>query len=179
MGKVTNEILFVGATDGSAIFGDIAKNSSLIAGHIFLPLGNKKKGYLHIEERHGKQILNAGFISIVSFVEYVAKNYTVIREGRNSKGEPNGTYLLQVESEHNDTLYIELSQNLNFWVINSGGVFNKNYGRNLKTVWSASEVQKQSRRLLGFRKSNPRPNGSTSNGTISQNRQEQKYVKKS
>lgn len=57
--------------------------------------------------------------------------------------------------------------------------FKKTYGRNLKTVWSASEVQKQNRRLLGLRKPNVKPNRLTSNGTISQNRQKQKYNKKS
>lgn len=176
---IQNEILYVGTTSGEVAFGDIPPESNLTAGLIYLPLGNKRKGYIHIEERHGEQILNAGFNSIVSFVEYVAKNYTIIRAGQNSNGDENGTYLLQVEAKHNDTLYIELSKTADFWIINSGGVFKKTYGRNLKTVWSASEVQKQNRRLLGLRKPNVKPNRLTSNGTISQNRQKQKYNKKS
>lgn len=99
---------------------------------------------------HEEQILKAGFKSVIDFVEYVSKNFTTIKEGRTRNGEPNGTYLLQVESEHRDTLYISLSIDKKYWKVNSGGVFNRNYGRNFKTIWSASEVQKQNRHLLGF-----------------------------
>lgn len=30
-----------------------------------------------------------------------------LRKGTNAEGSPNGTYLLQVEGKHNDTLYVE------------------------------------------------------------------------
>ena len=106
-----------------------------------LSLGNSKYGLIHLEKRHGDQIRGAGFDTVEEFVEFVCKNYKQIKQGENSLGEQNGTYLIQIEDEHNNTLYIELSTNGKYWGVNSGGVFRKGYGKNKKEVWSASEVQ--------------------------------------
>ena len=50
---------------------------------------------------------------------------------------------MQIEDNHNNTLYVELSTDGSYWGVNSGGVFRKEYGNNKKEVWSASEVQNE------------------------------------
>lgn len=100
---------FVISSTGTTIFGEIKEETGLTPAPIKLSLGNSKYGLVHLEKRHGKQIRNAGFNSVEEFVEYVCKNYKRIRQGENSVGEENGTYLLQIEDNHNNTLYVELS----------------------------------------------------------------------
>ena len=134
---------FVESSLGSTTFGEIKEESGLTPAPIKLSLGNSKYGLIHIERRHGEQIRNAGFTSVKDFVEFVCKNYKQIRQGENSLGEANGTYFIQIEDDHNNTLYIELSTDNTYWGVNSGGVFRNGYGKNKKEVWSASEVQKE------------------------------------
>ena len=132
---------FVKTSTGTTVFGEIKKGCGLTPAPIKLSLGNSKYGLIHLEKRHGDQIRGAGFDTVEEFVEFVCKNYKQIKQGENSLGEQNGTYLIQIEDEHNNTLYIELSTNGKYWGVNSGGVFRKGYGKNKKEVWSASEVQ--------------------------------------
>lgn len=132
---------FVKTSTGTTVFGEIKKESGLTPAPIKLSLGNSKYGLIHLEKRHGDQIRGAGFDTVEEFVEFVCKNYKQIKQGENSLGEQNGTYLIQIEDEHNNTLYIELSTDGKYWGVNSGGVFRKGYGKNKKEVWSASEVQ--------------------------------------
>lgn len=132
---------FVLSSSGTTTFGEIKAETGLTPAPIKLSLGNSKYGLIHLERRHGEQIRNAGFKSVEEFVEYVCKNYKRIKQGENSVGEENGTYLLQIEDAHNNTLYIELSTDGRYWGVNSGGVFRKGYGNNKKEVWSASEEQ--------------------------------------
>ena len=132
---------FVLSSSGTTTFGEIKAETGLTPAPIKLSLGNSKYGLIHLERRHGEQIRNAGFKSVEEFVEYVCRNYKRIKQGENSVGEDNGTYLLQIEDAHNNTLYIELSTDGRYWGVNSGGVFRKGYGNNKKEVWSASEEQ--------------------------------------
>lgn len=132
---------FVKTSTGTTVFGEIKKESGLTPAPIKLSLGNSKYGLIHLEKRHGYQIRGAGFDTVEEFVEFVCKNYKQIKQGENSLGEQNGTYLIQIEDEHNNTLYIELSTDGKYWGVNSGGVFRKGYGKNKKEVWPASEVQ--------------------------------------
>ena len=132
---------FVKTSTGTTVFGEIKKESGLTPAPIKLSLGNSKYGLIHLEKRHGDQIRGAGFDTVEEFVEFVCKNYKQIKQGENSLGEQNGTYLIQIEDEHNNTLYIELSTDGKYWGVNSGGVFRKGYGKNKKEVWPASEVQ--------------------------------------
>ena len=132
---------FVLASDGTTIFGEINEETGLIPAPIKLSEGTKDYGLLHIESRHGQQIKQSGFKSIIEFVENVAQNYTDIKEGkvRNS----NKTYIIEVSDKYNNTLFVELSQDGSYWNVNSAGVFRKRYSQEKKTVWSASEVQNQ------------------------------------
>ena len=132
---------FVFATDGTTTFGVIDASKGISEAPVKLTEGDESHGLVHMEKKHGKQIRSAGYNSVQEFVEYVAKNYTQIKEGIDAGGNPNGTYLLQAVDSHNNTLYIELSKDGNYWQVNSGGVFRKGYGDKYKTVWSASEVQ--------------------------------------
>ena len=160
---------FVLSSNGSTVFGEIREETSLTPAPIKLSLGNSKYGLVHLERRHGEQIRNAGFNSVEEFVEYVATNYTRIGIGENGVGEPNGTYLLQLEDNHNNTLYIELSTDNSYWSVNSGGVFRNGYGYNKEEIWSASEVQNGgSATTNNALQSEPNADdGSTSNGTAS------------
>ena len=158
---------FIETSHGSTIFGEIKKESGLTPAPIKLSLGNSKYGLIHIEKRHGDQIRNAGFISVEEFVEFVCKNYKQIKQGENSLGENNGTYLIQIEDEHNNTLYVELSTDNKYWSVNSGGVFRKGYGKNKKEVWSASEVQsKQSATNSTLREEELSDKPTTPNGNV-------------
>lgn len=136
---------FVKASSGKTDFGYITANTGLKPAPIKLSTGDKRSGLQHIEEKHGEQIAKAGFRSVVDFVEYVADNYDTIAEGVDISGYHNGTYLLQARDNHDNTLYIELSNDGGYWNINSGGVFRQGYGKKNKVVWSASEVQRGSK----------------------------------
>ncbi len=91
-------------------------------------------GRVHINDRHGQQIRNAGFNSVEEFVENVASNFNTIRKGTDRLG--NKTYLLELTDEHNNTLYVELSQDGGYWNVNSAGVFRRSYSKNKEVVWS-------------------------------------------
>lgn len=158
---------FVISSTGTTIFGEIKEETGLTPAPIKLSLGNSKYGLVHLKKRHEKQIRNAGFNSVEEFVEYVCKNYKRIRQGENSVGEENGTYLLQIEDNHNNTLYVELSTDGSYWGVNSGGVFRKEYGNNKKEVWSASEVQnEQSATDSTLRDEDKSDNPTTPNGNV-------------
>ena len=140
-----NGLPFVKTSNGVTDFGYIPEDTGLTPAPIRLSIGDERTGLQHIVDRHGEQIAKAGFGNVVDFVEYVAGSYNTITEGVDTSGEPNGTYLLQVKDKHNNTLYIELSNDGSYWNINSGGVFRKGYGEKNKVVWSASEVQRGSK----------------------------------
>ena len=138
---------FVLNSEGGKSFGQIPEGLEIPAGDILLSEGDRSDdggenyGLKHIEDRHGYQIRNAGYRSVVDFVEYVASHYDRIKRGTSRNGEPNGTYLLQLIDEHHNTIYVELSQDGTYWRINSAGVFNDTYGNNKETIRPASEVQ--------------------------------------
>ena len=142
---------FVISGNGSTTFGEIRDGSGLTPAPIKLSEGFNRKdskgknhgyGLLHIEASHGDQIRNAGFKSINDFVEYVANGYTIIRNGnkRNSKE----TYLLELSDGKNNTLFIELSSDGNYWNVNSAGIFRRSYSRKKETVWSLPAVESTS-----------------------------------
>lgn len=50
------------------------------------PATNDGYGLVHIEARHGDQIRKAGYASVLDFIEEVAKNYEIIKEGKDRDG---------------------------------------------------------------------------------------------
>lgn len=163
-----NGLNFIQARNGSTVFGEIKAESGLTPAPIKLSSGNKSYGLKHMEERRGEQIRQAGFSDVVEFVEFVAQNYNRIQEGVNIDKQPNNTYLIQITDKHNNTLYVELSNDGSYWNVNSGGVFRGKYGDNLKTVWSASETQNgKSVSDNTLRSSTQADNLNDPNGTIS------------
>ena len=106
------------------------------------PVTKEGYGLVHIEARHGDQIRNAGFSTVVDFVEEVAKNYEVIREGIERNG--NKTYLLQLTDKNNNTLIVELSGDETYWNINTAGIFRTSYGAKNKVVYNRHATEKQS-----------------------------------
>lgn len=133
---------YVLSSDNSTDFGIIDEESGLLSAPIKLSLGdntvdnegvNHGYGLLHIEAERGKAIRDAGYNSVQDFVESVAKNYTVIREGGIIAN--NQTYLLELIDDHNNTLFIQLSKNGKYWTINSAGIFRKKYSRNKRKVY--------------------------------------------
>ena len=139
---------FVLASDGSIAFGEITQDTGLTAAPIYLSEGliinpDTMDGYglLHIEARHGDEIRNAGFESVIVFVEEVAKHYEIIREGKMRGG--NRTYMLQLTDRYNNTLIVELSGDGNIWNINTAGVFRTTYGVNEKEVYNRYATAKQ------------------------------------
>lgn len=136
------------AKDGTTTFGIIDRQSGLTEAPIHLSLGEntidekgKNRGYglLHIEAEHGEQIRNAGYESVESFIEEVAKNYTDIREG--AKIGENQTYLLEVADERNNTLFIQLSKDGSYWNVNSAGILRKTYSRRKPKVYAIPAVE--------------------------------------
>jgi|GEM_PF-3731707 len=161
---------FVLSPEGEIDFANFDGNGKLPSAPIRLSLGDAENGYIHINRRHGKQIMRAGFRSIGDFITYVANNFTRIKEGEaydNESGGKNQTYLLQLQDGHNNTLFVQLSRDGSYWNVNSAGVFGKKYGDKKKDVWSASEVQNgEPASASGGLQSEPLTgNGSSSNGT--------------
>lgn len=141
--------LFVISKDGTTTFGRMESESGLADVPIKLSEGiitnpSTKEGYglVHIEARHGDQIRNAGFATAVDFVEEVAKNYEMIREGSERNG--NQTYLLQLTDKNNNTLIVELSGDETYWNVNTAGVFRTSYGAKNKVVYNRHATEKQS-----------------------------------
>ncbi len=138
---------FVVSSDGTTTFGEITEDTGLTAAPIKLSEGvadEKGNGYglRHIEARHGDQIRKAGFSSVEEFIEQVAKNYVVIKEGSDRNG--NKTYRLLLTDKHNNTLMIELSKDGSYWNVNTAGVFKKSYGKDKKEVYNRHTTVKQS-----------------------------------
>ena len=138
---------FVVSSDGTTTFGEITEDTGLTAAPIKLSEGvadEKGNGYglRHIEARHGDQIRKAGFSSVEEFIEQVAKNYDVIKEGSDRNG--NKTYRLLLTDKHNNTLMIELSKDGSYWNVNTAGVFKKSYGKDKKEVYNRHTTVKQS-----------------------------------
>ena len=138
---------FVVLSDGTTTFGEITEDTGLTAAPIKLSEGvadEKGNGYglRHIEARHGDQIRKAGFSSVEEFIEQVAKNYDVIKEGSDRNG--NKTYRLLLTDKHNNTLMIELSKDGSYWNVNTAGVFKKSYGKDKKEVYNRHTTVKQS-----------------------------------
>ena len=162
---------FIEAPDGSIDFGQITYEQNLTPAPIRLSLGNKENGLIHIEIRHGDQIRNAGFVSVVAFVAYVAQNYNRIQKGNaydNDSGEQNQTFLVQLTDKHNNTLWVQLSKDESYWNVNSAGVLSKRYGRKKENIWSASELQNEE--SASSNTSQPATNAdkeASSNGTVS------------
>ena len=139
---------FVLNSNGSIVFGEIGEDSGLTPAPILLseglitnPATNDGYGLVHIEARHGDQIRNAGYKNVVEFVEEVAKNYEVIREGKERNGLH--TYMLQLTDKHNNTLMVELSGDGTYWNINTAGIFKTSYGKNRKEVYNRHTTAKQ------------------------------------
>lgn len=76
---------------------------------------------------------------------------------------------LQLTDGHNNTIFIQLSRDGEYWDINSAGIFKAKYGNNKETIWSASEVQNSDSAITNNAlQSEPNADeGSTSNGTAS------------
>ena len=135
-----NGIPFVKAADGTTVFGEIREDSGLQPAPIRLSEGfqdedGKGYGLAHIEANHGEQIRSAGFASVEDFVAFVAQNYDEdnIRVGKRRENG-NTTYLIQVQDEHDNTLFIEMSRDGSYWNVNSAGIFRKGYSNKKETV---------------------------------------------
>ena len=138
---------FVVSSDGTTTFGEITEDTGLTVAPIKLSEGVADEmgngyGLRHIEARHGDQIRKAGFSSVEEFIEQVAKNYDVIKEGSDRNG--NKTYWLLLTDKHNNTLMIELSKDGSYWNVNTAGVFKKSYGKDKKEVYNRHTTVKQS-----------------------------------
>ena len=140
---------FVLNSEGNLAFGEITEDTGLTAAPILLSEGmitnratNDGYGLAHIEARHGEEIRKAGYKSVLDFIEQVAKNYDVIKEGNMRDGRP--TYRLMLTDKHNNTLMVELSGDGTFWNINTAGIFKTSYGRKNREVYNRHTTVKQS-----------------------------------
>ncbi|WP_417085487.1 LPD38 domain-containing protein, partial [Lancefieldella rimae] len=145
---------FVLTSEGKLEFGELGAETGLPPAPIMLsegiitnPKTNDGYGLVHIEARHGEQIRNAGYSSVLDFIEEVAKHYEVIKEGKNRNG--NQTYMLQLTDKHNNTLMVEMSADGNYWNINTAGIFKTSYGKNRKEVYNRHTTAKQPAGTVG------------------------------
>lgn len=140
---------FVFSSSGKLAFGAIKSDTSLTPGPIFLSQGfitnlktNDGYGLVHIDARHGEEIRKADYNSVIEFIEEVANNYEIIRDGNLRNG--NKTYMLQFAKKHNHTLIIELSGDGRYWNINTAGIFKTTYGAKRNVVYNRHTTAKQS-----------------------------------
>ena len=71
-------------------------------------------------------------------MENVAENYDTIREG--SLIGKKQTYLLEVSDEHNNTLFVQLSRDDQYWNVNSASIFREAYSRRKQKVASLPTI---------------------------------------
>lgn len=145
---------FVLSPSGDIAFGFVTDDTGLTPAPILLsegmitnPATNDGYGLVHIEARHGAQIRQAGYTSVIDFINEVAKNYETIREGNKRGGQQ--TYMLQLTDKHNNTLMVELSGDGTYWNINTAGVFKTSYGKNKKVVYNRQTTGKQFAETVG------------------------------
>ena len=105
-----------------------------------MSMDSMKKYRLAVDENGSPFVLNSkgsidfGYItSAHEFIEYVSMNFESIRQGIGD------TFLLEVQNEHNDTLFIKLVNDLGYWKVISGGVFNLRYSKKKKEIYSGSD----------------------------------------
>ncbi|MDE7393897.1 MAG: hypothetical protein K2M80_05445, partial [Muribaculaceae bacterium] len=139
---------FVLTRDGNISYGEITADNNLPSAPILLSEGlitnsktNDGYGLVHIEARHGEEIRSQGYNSVLEFIEDVAKNFDVIKEGIVRDGRQ--TYMLQLKGKHNKTLMIELVEDGGYYTINTAGVFKNSYGKNRKVVYDRHTTEKQ------------------------------------
>lgn len=127
---------FAKSTDGSTIFGHIEPETGLTPAPIKLSEGEDHigedgnhhgYGIAHIEAEHGEDIRKHGYKSVEQFVEDVCSNWTDIRMGNRIAQKQ--TYIVEIEDEHNNIVFIEMSNDGTYWNVNTGGVFRKTYAR--------------------------------------------------
>ncbi len=129
---------FVLNSKGSIDFGYITEEMNLPAAPIRVAEGlSGPKGYRlkHIVEGHEKEIINAGYDSVYDFIEDVANDFTVIKEGKS------GSFLLEKGDAYHNTLFVALSREGDYWKVVSGGIFRTRYSKNKRIIHSASEAQ--------------------------------------
>ncbi|MBD5341549.1 MAG: hypothetical protein HDR94_08240, partial [Bacteroides sp.] len=140
--KDDNGLSLVLSSDGTTTFGNIRRGEGIQPLPIKLSEGFNKVdsegnnigyGLEHIEAGHGKEIRAAGFRSVTDFVEFVSQGYERILIG-NTRKNGTQTYLIEIQDAKSNTLFIELSKDGQYWTVNSGGVFRKNYTGKKKTV---------------------------------------------
>ena len=102
---------------GSIDFGYITEEMNLPPAPIRIAEGDDNYGLAHIELRHGTQLRDNGFRSAHEFVEYVSTHFESIKQGIGD------TFL-------ND---------LGYWKVISGGVFNLRYSKKKKEIYSGSD----------------------------------------
>ncbi|MDR0542132.1 MAG: hypothetical protein LBH19_07945, partial [Dysgonamonadaceae bacterium] len=140
--KDENGVPFV-AVNGNIDLGIITYETGLTPAPIRLSEGKIYEdggsyGLAHISDERKQQIFNAGYNSVEEFVAEVARNYNQIHEG-NTRGEKD-TYLIEVTDKHNNTLFVELSNDGSYWNVNSAGVLKTKYSAKKKLIWSLPAV---------------------------------------
>ena len=125
---------FVLNSKGSIDFGYITEEMNIPPAPIRIAEGNDKYGLVHIEMRHGDQIRDNGFSSVLEFVEFVSTNFDSIKQGNSD------SCLIEISGQkHNDTLFIRLFKDEGYWKVISGGVFNLRYSKKKKEIYSGSD----------------------------------------
>ena len=139
---------FVLTQSGNTVFGKIKAETGLQIAPIKLSVGfqnttGKGYGLRHIEANHGVQIRNAGFTSVVEFVEYVAVNFKreCVKKGKIRNGNFY-TYIIYTELKNCYLLFIELSKDTSYWTVNSGGIFRRGYLLKKENVGTETELPK-------------------------------------
>lgn len=176
-----NGIPFVKNAAGSTVLGEVRAETGLPEAPIKLSQGfqgenGKGYGLRHIEAQHGKQIHNAGFNTVESFVESVASGFTTIRKGNERFG--NETYLLELTDNKNNTLFVELSNDGSYWNVNSAGIFRKGYSKGKEIVWtlpalshdSTTRNKEVARSITGDKGSSGSTSGNSSQTISSENK---------
>ena len=126
---------FVLNSKGSIDFGYITEEMNLPAAPIRVAEGDDSYGLAHIIKNHSGQLAEFGFADVISFVEFVSAQFTTIKEGHS------GSYLLEVNSDRNHTLFIALAKGEKYWKVISGGIFRLKYSRNKKKVYSVPAIR--------------------------------------
>lgn len=123
-----------GGVDFGRISGEISEKIKRQPAPIRLEKGDGHYGLVHIENGHKKQILEAGYPDVVSFVEEITSGFNEVYKGRA------GTLILVKRNGGDKIAYVMLkpSEGGDFYTVNSATFAQSRYLTKKELLWSGA-----------------------------------------
>jgi len=118
------------------IYEDIGKQINRQTAPIRLERGDENYGEIHIDNKHGDEIRDAGYKDVKSMVNDVAANYSDIYEGRK------GTLLLAKKNGKIKVAFVELkpADTGDYYSVGSAFISRSDFLKNKKKLWEGAQT---------------------------------------